>query len=381
MLRRVGAFLAGVALMGATTAVLLEISLRVAEKLGVFTSTARLTEPGFYRDANPKYGIWHPPNFEYRARSECFDVVYASNSWGMRDRDRSLAADRPRVAVLGDSFVEGIGVASDDRMTDLLEKRTGIPHLNFGTAANFSSVQEWLLYEDLVSRFDHDLVLLFSFPNNDFLENDPERWWQRDRYRPYLRRTNGNKQFELWYPVSFDEAQAAAERQLLWNHVYNRLYVYRFFSWLDSQIRVRLAQGTLGSGTVYSGYLHFTELDLERLFESYRRIRDAAGDRPLVVFTIPRFSDLVYARERGGLHELPQRIAQFAASEDRIEYADLTPMFLEHADATGTELSDYFLPCDGHWNELGNAVAAESVLRVLAGMELPDALANAFQKR
>src|SRR5690606_10176927 len=107
-------------------------------------------------------------------------------------------------------------------------------------------------------------------------------------------------QFELWYPVSFDEAQAAAERQLLWNHVYNRLYVYRFFSWLDSQIRVRLAQGTLGSGTVYSGYLHFTELDLERLFESYRRIRDAAGDRPLVVFTIPRFSDLVYARERGG---------------------------------------------------------------------------------
>ena len=360
-MKRIPSILAGIAFLFISTAVLLEAGLRIAEKLGFFYSQSRLTEPGFYRDQSEKFGVWHPPDFSFRAKTECFDVEYRSNSWGMRDRSRELEADGFRVAVLGDSFVEGIGVPLGDRMTDLLEKLSGMEHLNFGTAANFSSVQQWLLYTDLASRFDHDLILLFNLPANDFLENDPDRWWQKDRYRPYFRLKADGSGFEVWYPVSFEEAQAAADRQLHWNRVYNHLYIYRFFSWLDTQIRVRMSQGDLAADRPYSGYLDFTELDLERVFESYRRIRDAADGRVLVIFTIPRLADLVLAKDEGTLGELPARFEEFASRESNIEYVDLIPGFLEHAARTDTDPSQYFLPCDGHWSVLGNEVAAEVV--------------------
>lgn len=148
-------------------------------------------------------------------------------------------------------------------MTDRLERQTGIEHLNFGAAGNFSSVREWLLYASLGSRFDHDRVLLFTLPNNDFLENDPDRWWQPERYRPYLRGTPG--QFELFYPVDFEDSRAATEERLRWSHCYNASLVLRFWDWADTQIRVRWAEGpTTPFG--YVGCVSSGEIDLARLF-------------------------------------------------------------------------------------------------------------------
>jgi hypothetical protein len=343
---------------------MLEVTLRVAQRVGVFQSHERLTsgEP-FYQDSNPRWGIWHPPHARFRARGDCFEEVYESNSWGARDRERSLDSDRPRVVVLGDSFVEGVGAALGRRMTDLLEARTGVEHLNFGVAGNFSSVQQWLLYEELASRFDHELVLLFHFPNNDFLENDPERFWANHRYRPYLRR-DADGSFSLHYPVDFESARARERRQLWWNRWYNALFVYRFGSWLGDQI---LARRALAKGETtelgYVGYVNYTELDLERLFASYRGLRDAAGGRELVIFSLPRQSELEYARSRDVSGALPKRLREFAEQEPRIRYADLLPGFLADAQASGRALGDYFIPCDGHWSALGNELAAELVLQ------------------
>jgi hypothetical protein len=76
-------------------------------------------------------------------RTTCtyFDVVRRSNSYGARDIERSPRSTTPRAVVLGDSFVEGIGVELGERVTDLLEKGSGAEYLNFGTAGNFSSIQ------------------------------------------------------------------------------------------------------------------------------------------------------------------------------------------------------------------------------------------------
>ena len=349
----------GAALVCATV-LLLEVSLRIAQATGVVNIAERPTETySFYADRNPRFGVWHPPNAAYRATGECYDVVYESNSFGARDRERSQRSSKPRVVVLGDSFVEGIGVESRDRVTERLEEATGLEHLNFGTAGNFSSVQEWLLYEELASSFDHDLILLFTFPNNDFLENDPDRWWQRDRYRPYLRAANGS--FELFYPIDFQAAQTSATNALRWNRLHNASFTVRFYHWADTLIRVRRAEGkTTPFG--YVGYVSFSELDLERLFFSYRQIRNAAGGRELVVFTIPRLNDLLYYEANGELGELAQRISAFAGEEPGIRYVDLVPGFVSDARERGRRFADYFLPCDGHWSPEGHAVAARIVL-------------------
>jgi hypothetical protein len=364
VLRRFASLLGtGLALL-ALTVVLLEIALRAANALGIATPAERATEPiSFYRDEHPAFGVWHPPHAEYHAEADCFDVVYTSNSHGARDVERTVRSAAPRAVVLGDSFVEGIGVQLGLRMTDLLEQWTGVEHLNFGTAGNFSSTQEWKLYETLASGFDHDWVLLFTFPNNDFLENDPQRFWQRDRYRPYLRRADGG--FELFYPVGLEEAKRRAADQLWWNRWYNAIFVYRLIAFFDAQVRVRLAQGANGPHG-YIGYEQFTDEDLERLFHAYLRIRDLAGGRELLIFTIPRLNDLLYFRDRGYPDQLPKRLAEFAARETGIRYLDLMPGFIADWRAEGRELADYFLPCDGHWSELGNRVAARIVLDAIA---------------
>src|SRR5262249_894170 len=260
-------------------------------------------------------------------------------------------------------LVEGVGTAFGRRMTDVLEAQTGIEHLNFGTAGGFSSLQELFLYEDLASRFDHDLVLLFHFPNNDFLENDPDHWWGTDRYRPYLVR-GSDGDFTVRYPVDFGEARARERAQLWWNRWYNAFFVYRFASWLEDQITSRSALSKVGTAERgYAGYVNYTELGLERLFYSYRKLPDAAGGRRLVIFSIPRLSELEYARRPDVSGALPKRLAEFARGEPGIEYVDLLPGFLSDAQTTGHPLGDYFIPCDGHWSDLGNALAAAIVLQ------------------
>ena len=63
---------------------------------------------------------------------------------------------------------------------------------------------------------------------------------------------------------------------------------------------------------------------------------------------------------------MPSALRAFAASEPHVRYFDLLPGFLEDRRAHRRNLSDYFLPCDGHWSELGNRVAASLVLKALA---------------
>jgi len=361
-------FLAAASVLSGATILLLEVSLRLAQAAGLASLPERPVEAySFYEDRNPRFGVWHPPNASYRATKACFDVVYRSNSVGARDRERSRQSEKPRVVVLGDSFIEGVGVESRDRVSDRLERAMGIEHLNFGTAGNFSSVQEWLLYEELASGFDHDRILLFTLPNNDFLENDPDRWWEPDRYRPYLRAGSGG--FELFYPIDFETAQRRAAGELRRNRLHNASLTVRFYRWADTLIRVRRAEGkTTPFG--YIGYVSYSELDLQRLFFSYRKIRDAAGGRELIVFTIPRLNDFLYYESNGALGGLAARISEFAAREPGVRYVDLLPGFAADARARGRRFADYFLPCDGHWSPEGNEVAARIVLE---NVEAPSA--------
>jgi hypothetical protein len=349
--------------IAAITVALIEITTRVGVRFGLFHSHDRLTEPNtsFYRDENPAFGVWHPPNMSFHAYGACYDVIYRSNSYGARDRERPLHSDVPRVVVLGDSMVEGYGVEQEKRMTDILERRTGVEYMNFATGGNFSSIQEWLLYETLASRFDHQRVLLFIFPNNDFIENDPKRFIS-DRYRPYLRRVGDS--FEVYYPTDLETAKRRDAEQLWWNRWYNAFYVYRVAYFVDAQIRMRIAEGWPGRYG-YVAYQQFDDEDLARLLFSYRKIRDDAGGRQLVIFTIPRLNELLYAEGEGSPDRLPSALRAFARTEPRVEYFDLLPGFLEDRRIHGRQLSDYFLPCDPHWSELGNAVAADLVLKAL----------------
>ena len=141
----------------------------------------------FWADINPDFGVWHRPSGHFYHQGGCYSVQYTTNSYGARDVERSLHSTQSRTVVLGDSFIEGVGAADNERLTNILEQRTGREYLNFGTGGDFGPLQYALLYKTLAGKFDHDTVLVGVLPDNDFRDMSLE--WGKvhhaGRYRPY----------------------------------------------------------------------------------------------------------------------------------------------------------------------------------------------------
>ena len=152
------------------------------------------------------WGAWGVPNSVSRKTAGCFDVTYHFNSVGARDKERSLqGADR--WIFLGDSFVQGFGIAEPDRVSDLLEGFTGREMLNFSSSGDFGPLQYKILYEQLAARHDHKGIVVGLLPDNDFVDNDPD-WWNENkskkhwlRHRPYYELASDAGSFGVRYGV------------------------------------------------------------------------------------------------------------------------------------------------------------------------------------
>ena len=167
-------------------------------------------EPGYFYPTGDKWrteimpwGAWHKPNFRDRHRKTCFDVEYESNNLGARDNepyDENLPKNS--IILIGDSFVEGMGVQLKDTFAEVLEKRIGRKVLNFGSAAHFGPVQEEILYRTLASKLPHNEIIYFFSATTDFTEND-RRWWRSKfnqfRHRPYFKKVDNDK-YDIFYP-------------------------------------------------------------------------------------------------------------------------------------------------------------------------------------
>jgi hypothetical protein len=347
---------AGIALLSLA---LFELALRVA----VGQRWLRLPAPpprsvtDFWDGSDPRFGVWHRPNAEYAHTSECFSASYRSNSVGARDRERPLESAEFRVVVLGDSFIEGWGLADGERLSDRLEAAIGVPHLNFGMA-HHGPYQSALLYRDLALRYAHDAVLVGLLPANDLADLDYELALRSPSYayvyRPYLIGTYPNYR-ELfyrephvsgWLRRHFFAANAVvfAER--------------RVASWLGHEGGRRVQTPP---GHTRSLQFEFRDADFERLRFSLEEIERAASGRRIALLLIPTLADFERVAESGP-SPLAARVAAFA-SEHGMAFVDLLPP-LAARDVDPSAY--YFEPCDYHWNAAANLLAAEIALDALS---------------
>ncbi len=306
----------------------------------------------FWADLDPAFGVWHPPGARYRHRTSCYDVLYEANRHGARDRDRSERSAGPRVVVLGDSFVEGYGVARADRFTDRLEERTGIPHLNFGTAGSFGTTQSMLLYETLASRFDHDAVVFGILPDNDFLDDDLGHGRRRHahRYRPYL--SGDHPSYEVVY-FREELGDPRTTRPLRLGKLLREFtYSANAVRHLKGVLRERAAREGSGPAERYAGYADYGDEQFARVRFALERIVEHAAGRPVLVFTIPRPADFERV-PHAGTSRLAEDM-QRAAREVGFQYVDLLRL-LRNVEGGTDRL---FLSCDGHWSPWGHEVAA-----------------------
>lgn len=326
-------------------------------------------------DMDPHFGVWRESDRTIRHRGACFDYEYVTNSHGMRDRERTLASNgESRAVVLGDSFVEGFGVAAENRFTDVAEAVTGVEMLNFGVSGNFGSTQEYLLYRERAAKFEHSLVALFLLPANDFADNNQANF-SKTRYRPYLRPA-GAGSYEVYYPVSFDKrgrSMAPSELRALRRTLYNHIYLLNAARQLGdlferSELRDAINDRYFeASGSTYDDY---SQDDFRKLTWAYRKIARLAAPRPLYIFVIPREIDLINAREGGAEQQLISQLEAFAAKETNVVIVDLLPRFLSFLAESGADHDALFLSCDGHWSPQGHRVAADALIEAVRA-ELP----------
>jgi hypothetical protein len=308
--------------------------------------TYRLNYNEFWADINPAFGTWHRPNGHYLHQEGCFSVEYTTNSYGARDRERSLHSSQPRTVVLGDSFVEGLGVPDDDRLTNTLERDTGREYLNFGTGGDFGPLQYALLYKTMAANFDHTAVAVGVLPDNDFHDMDLAYWkahgWG-NRYRPYYA-----PDFSIIYQGHYNPNAGKST----WDHIEAWLRAYLASYHVGQYIHSRFYWRTRG---VYSGYNDFNDTDLARLKVALRDIQATADAHhaKMYVFLIPRANDFLRLHQTGSDRLGP--VMEQWGREVGIPIKDLLPQMDA---ASGGNYMSYFLPCDGHWSARGGRTAA-----------------------
>ena len=336
------------ALLAAVLAIPLAFELGFA--IAVETGWVRTPRPsrsgsGFWKGQYPVFGVWHAPDAVRQHTSRCFRVEYRTNSVGARDVERSRTSTRPRVVVLGDSFLEGWGVDESRRLSNRLETATGVEHLNFAMA-HFGPYQSYLVYRELARQFDHDAVIVSVVPASDFRDIDyeaaQELGWYEFRYRPYLvgeapRRRHVDHREPGW-------------RRWLRRHSYA-------FNALQRVLRNRALRAT---PPPQSYFYDFSQRQVRLLEAILERIVVAADGKPILVLLIPTAADLNRYLKSGESDHLSARMAAFAARHD-VQLVNLLPSMA----ADLRRAQGYFHDCDIHWNALGNAVATETLLRRL----------------
>jgi hypothetical protein len=300
---------------------------------------------------HPLYGVWHSPNSSDVMKASCLSATIKTNSLGARDRERQAHSTGNRVIVLGDSFIEGWGLEQEQRLTDLLEEKTKIEHINLGMT-HFGTYQELLVYKHFSKSFEHNALIIGLLPTNDFLDNNfdltkstlPDYLY---RYRPYL-----IKKSDKW--IHFNYTENFIKRFLRRNsHLYAAVE-----SLMHSIPKNQLANER---SKLRSNFYDYDKASLEQFVEILRRFREEGKKTKIAVVIIPVEEDLKrFAHEKDDLSPLYKELQPYTDSLD-IKLVSLLPFFHKEK----TKQGNLYHECDYHWNARANEIAAQYLIQQL----------------
>ena len=145
-----------------------------------FHSRAPFTEPRRPTRFAPGVGLLNEPGAEVRWTNHTeFWVAQRANRWGFLDREPltpEQAAQTCHIAIIGDSFVEGMEVPVADKFHVRLEKLAAraLPRLNIYTSAygrrGTGQINQLPFYAEYARSLRPKLVVLV-FVRNDFMDN------------------------------------------------------------------------------------------------------------------------------------------------------------------------------------------------------------------
>jgi lysophospholipase L1-like esterase len=279
----------------------------------------------------------------------------------MRDRAHDGPRARLRLALVGDSFTQGLQVEDDQTVSRRLEQLAsgGLEAFNFGVSSVGTSV-ELLLYRERVRPVRADVVVLLLFLGNDVTDNVPGL---KQRTDPTM------AQVSPYFPLGPDGVLTQSP--------------VRGIALQSSRLGWLLKKGVLGQWVVWTtqvarlpGFNH--EAPPAASTEEYPLLENAwsvteqvlvrfhkevlADRAQFILVVIP--ADMV-AIDRGeldcGTRDGVARL-EILARREGFPVLDLSTPFLEAIERGRGPLS---YSCDPHWNAAGHNEAAKAILHFL----------------
>lgn len=356
------------------------ISLLVAE--GVL----RLTEEGLgyswmYRIPDAVLGWKLQPNTRYLNRMKEGTVEVAYNSLGWRDVEHSLEQETPeilRVAVLGDSYMEGYSVGNNDyfarQLENLFKQESARAEVfNFGVGG-YGPLQYYLTFMHAAKPYKPKLVLAGIYLNNDIADVSFEL--ESLRFdglkvdsRPFLD-SRDQDQFKVGIK-NYDRAVRNYRfKSVILSSAFGRA-VHRVYK---ERIVPAFSAQEKNNSNAGEKLIRDTCKAYSAAWDTFARIlrklnsETSKANAVLVLFSVPEMDFLTHSQTDGCSGVLPREMLSRLATKIGIPYIDLYPDFANEMVKNG--VSSVFRASDLHWSENGHALAARTVYEALHKRDL-----------
>jgi len=327
--------------------VLIEIALRL---IGYSPAvTAPLT--GFHV-SHDRLGWSGIPNYSARFKTLNFDSFVQLNDAGFRTVTSKVTPEdgAPEVWMFGDSTTWGWGVSNGEIFADVLQEKVGssLRIENFGINA-YGTVQELLLFEELLGRRNPPEKVILMVCENDFADNLTDQ----SGARPCLKAVDTAEGFEIAnLPVTRRIGGASASLTRF-------SYAWSFFSYCSSlykQIRTRRQYEDMFTGSWETADITPEGTDPNRIAEEpYEAIR----------FVLQRF-DALCRQHRIELDVIsfPQVTSPYLKTSASVALEEICGELKANVVDIESGMSEdrikyYIGGNDTHWNAAGNRKGAE----------------------
>jgi len=307
-------------------------------------------------DAN--IGHLFVPNILMRQPRSEKPYYVKTNAQGFRadcDFKNKNTTGEKRIAFIGDSFTAGEGVANEKRFSDLIAASFGAQSYNFALSASGVD-QQYLIYKDIASTFDHDVLVLSPHIVDIYRNMQPARLSVEGQTglkimvpKPYFT-LEKNELVRHHFPVPI-------ERKVLDNYVSKtRLFApgqytrKLFHKYVPKRLKEELLKIQFKEHQGYEREDDPRWVLMRRLLQG---IIETAGGKPVLLAPLPYHQ----------VHKNPdyrERFIKLAAQYPNVFFVDILEAFKK---VTNTD--DLYFEIDEHYSEFGHKVIANEIIRIL----------------
>jgi hypothetical protein len=338
--------------------------------------------------ADPDLGWSLRPGAEGWSLGEA-KIYVKINAHGMRDRDHSIAKPPGtlRIAVLGDSYAEALGVESHEAFWAELERQAArcrrgdalVEVLNFGVSG-FGTGQQLIQLRRRVWRFDPDIVLLAFYPGNDVFNNHRElNPGVSSEQSPYFWLDNSSLVLDESYR-RLPRLQANAIRnQSSRAELINRIRLLQLAHKVINDWKTKSAQEAMPVADVEEKMLvpptdprmiEAWEVTEALIAQFQREVRERGAEFWLVVLSMrpqvhpdPAFRQALSKRLGIRTLDYPEQRIVALADRENFRVIPLRRTLAEYALRNNAYVNGGgdLPPGEGHWNALGHRLAGEHI--------------------